>query len=56
MFFLLNVLIYYERERIIKILLFFVFLRVFKPKAGFPHGVKGRARPIGHLPSPPPCG
>ena len=24
--------------------------------AGFPHGVSGRVRPIGALPSPPPCG
>ena len=31
-------------------------LRVFKPRAGLPHGVDGPGRPIPVLPSPPPCG
>jgi hypothetical protein len=30
--------------------------RVLTPKAIFPQGVTGRARPIGERPSPPPCG
>src|SRR5690606_21360751 len=32
------------------------FLRVLYPRVGLPHGVFGVGRPIGALPSPPPCG
>ena len=34
----------------------FFFLRVLRPRAGLPQGVLGPGRPIGDLPSPPPCG
>src|SRR5947207_15656261 len=30
--------------------------RVFAPRAGLPHGLIGVLRPMGDLPSPPPCG
>ena len=34
----------------------FLPLRVFLPRVGLPHGETGDGRPIGALPSPPPCG
>ena len=33
-----------------------VWLLVLIPNAGLPQGVTGFGRPIGDLPSPPPCG
>ena len=44
------------RPRTINLLDAFFLLRVFKPRAGLPHGVTGDLRPIGVRPSPPPCG
>jgi len=38
------------------LLLAFVLFLVLIPKAGLPQGVTGFGRPIGDLPSPPPCG
>ena len=46
----------YLRRVIIYLLLEFFFFLVCRPNAGLPHGVTGCSRPIGDLPSPPPCG
>ena len=45
-----------RRLRRTSLLLCLFFLRVLRPRAGFPHGVTGPALPIGAFPSPPPCG
>src|SRR6185312_10477055 len=46
---------YFVRRRTMNLSVF-LLLRVRSPIAGLPQGVFGPGRPIGDLPSPPPCG
>src|SRR5690554_4994804 len=47
---------YFLRRRTINLSDLLFFLRVLYPRVGLPQGVIGDLRPIGALPSPPPCG